>query len=413
MRFVVFAIGLAAAAPSPPHLYSRTGPHSSIRNVQLGPRPYYLVDDMDDGELKSKLQSCSEGPFRTTDFSIGHRGAPLQFPEHTSQSWNAAARMGAGIIECDAAFTSDRQLVCRHSQCDLHTTTDILTIPELAAKCTTPFNPATGNETATAECCTSDITLAEFKTLCGKMDAFDENATTVEEFLGGTPNWRTDLYATCGTVMSHVEYIAMIDALGLKFTTELKAPEVEMPFEGDYTQEIYAQQMINDYKAAGIDPGRVWVQSFLLDDILYWIREEPAFGEQAVFLDERVDTEEGYATAVASLQDLATQGLQIIAPPMQALLNVSDDARIVPSEYAIAAKAAGLDIITWTLERSGFLAEVNATQDYYYSSIASMVNNDGDVFTVLDVLAQQVGVISVFTDWAATVSYYASCFRLN
>ena len=50
--------------------------------------------------------------------------------------------MGAGIIECDVTFTKDRELVCRHSQCDLHTTTNILTVPELAAKCTQAFSPA-------------------------------------------------------------------------------------------------------------------------------------------------------------------------------------------------------------------------------------------------------------------------------
>ena len=50
--------------------------------------------------------------------------------------------MGAGVVECDVTFTKDRQLVCRHSQCDLHTTTDILAVPELAAKCSEPFTPA-------------------------------------------------------------------------------------------------------------------------------------------------------------------------------------------------------------------------------------------------------------------------------
>ncbi len=71
------------------------------------------------------------------------------FPEHTREGVLAADRMGAGIIECDVAFTKDRQLVCRHSQCDLHTTTDILARPELAAKCTqgfTPADPATGRK---------------------------------------------------------------------------------------------------------------------------------------------------------------------------------------------------------------------------------------------------------------------------
>ena len=54
------------------------------REAQIGPRPFYLVDKMKDGPLKQKLSQCT-GPFRKTDFSIGHRGAALQFPEHTQR----------------------------------------------------------------------------------------------------------------------------------------------------------------------------------------------------------------------------------------------------------------------------------------------------------------------------------------
>ena len=121
---------------------SRHDRDNGVRNVQVGPRPYFLVDDMDPSPLKTALKQCSEKPIKKTDFSIGHRGAGLQFPEHTKESYEAAARMGAGIVECDVTFTKDRQLVCRHDQCDLHTTTNILAIPELAAKCTQPFSPA-------------------------------------------------------------------------------------------------------------------------------------------------------------------------------------------------------------------------------------------------------------------------------
>lgn len=80
------------------------------QSVQLGPRPFYLVADMDDSPLKKSLQKCSEGPLKRTDFSIGHRGAAMQFPEHTRESYEAAARMGAGIVECDVTFTQDREL---------------------------------------------------------------------------------------------------------------------------------------------------------------------------------------------------------------------------------------------------------------------------------------------------------------
>jgi glycerophosphoryl diester phosphodiesterase len=84
-------------------------------SVQVGPRPFYLVDKMDPSPLKRKLQQCSQGPFYQTDFSIGHRGGgTLQFPEHTKESHEAGARMGAGVLECDVTFTKDGQLVCRH-----------------------------------------------------------------------------------------------------------------------------------------------------------------------------------------------------------------------------------------------------------------------------------------------------------
>jgi glycerophosphoryl diester phosphodiesterase len=58
-------------------------------------------------------------------------------------------------------------------------------------------------------CCTSDITLAEFKTLQGKMDASDAGATTVAEYMDATPNWRTDLYSNLGTLLTHAESIEL------------------------------------------------------------------------------------------------------------------------------------------------------------------------------------------------------------
>ncbi|MCI0570342.1 MAG: glycerophosphodiester phosphodiesterase [Myxococcaceae bacterium] len=385
-------------------------------NVQVGPRPYFLVEDMDEGPLKRKLQQCSEGPFHRTDFSIGHRGAPLQFPEHTKEGYEAAARMGAGILECDVTFTKDRQLVCRHSQCDLHTTTNILAVPEMAAKCTKPFtpaNPAKGVK-ASAHCCTSDITFAEFKQLCGKMDASNPDARTVAEYLGGTANWRTDLHATCGTVLSHKESIELFKRLGTKFTPELKAPDVPMPFQGDYTQEAYAQQMLDEYKAAGVHPRDVWPQSFSLDDVLFWLRKEPRFGKQAVFLDGRDEAPgsrfdpNNPSTWSPSLEELAAKGVRIVAPPVYVLLTLDASGRIVPSAYARAARAAGLDIITWTLERSGPLKTGGG---FYYQSVARVIDNDGDMLTVMDVLARDVGVIGIFSDWPGTVTYYANCMR--
>ena len=95
------------------------GHRRSESSVQLGPRLFFLVNEMEDGRLKRQLQKCTTGPFKKSDFSIGHRGAALQFPEHTRESYEAGARMGAGILECDVTFTKDKQLVCRHAQNDL------------------------------------------------------------------------------------------------------------------------------------------------------------------------------------------------------------------------------------------------------------------------------------------------------
>lgn len=380
----------------------------------IGPRPFYLVDKMKDGPLKTQLSQCT-GPFRKSDFSIGHRGAALQFPEHSKESYQAAARMGAGVIECDVTFTRDRQLVCRHSQCDLHTTTNILSVPALAAKCSqafAPADPATGKK-ASAKCCASDITLAEFKTLSAKMDAFNPDATTAAEYQNGTPRWRTDLYSP-GTLMTHDESIALIKSLGAKFTPELKAPEVPMPFDGDYTQEKYATQMLQAYKAAGIPPGDVFAQSFSLADILFWVKTEPDFAAQAVYLEDRYE-KRGLDPAKPetwkpSMTELKASGVKILGPPIFAMLALNAEGKIVPSEYAKAAKAAGLDLIGWSLERDGPL---NKGGGFYHRSIKPAIDRDGDTLTVLDVLARQVGVRAMFSDWPATTTFYASCVGMK
>jgi glycerophosphoryl diester phosphodiesterase len=382
--------------------------------AQIGPRPFYLVDKMKDGPLKEKLQQCT-GPFHKSDFSIGHRGAALMFPEHSREAYTAAARMGAGIIECDVTFTKDRQLVCRHSQCDLHTTTNILAVPALAAKCTqgfSPADPATGKK-AQAKCCTSDITLAEFKQLTAKMDGFNPDATNVADYVNGTPRWRTDLYANSGTLMTHDESIALIKSLGAKFTPELKAPEVPMPFDGDYTQEKYATQMLAAYKAAGIPASDVFAQSFNLADILYWVKSEPAFAAQAVFLEERYEKQgldpNKPETWKPSMAELKASGVKILGPPIWTMLALNDK-EIVPSEYAKAAKAAGLELIGWSLERDGPLNKGGA---FYHQSVKAAIDRDGDTLTVLDVLAKQVGVRGMFSDWPATTTFYANCMGMR
>lgn len=396
--FLLTALGATAEQQGP------------IQNIQLGPRPFFLVSQMQDSPLKRKLQSCTKGPFKKSDFSIGHRGAALMFPEHTVESYEAAARMGAGVMECDVTFTKDKELVCRHAQNDLHTTTNILLTP-LASQCTKPFIPfdPITNTPANAECRSSDITLAEFKTLRGKMDGFNPKARTAQEFVAGTPAWRTDLYSgpTSGTLLSHKESIALFKRLGVKMTPELKEASVPMPFEG-FTQQQYAQKMIDEYKQAGVKPSHVFPQSFNEQDILYWIGNEPMFAKQAVFLDAAETVKD--LPSLDKLNDYKRKGVKIVAPPLFALLTL-EDGKLAASAYAKNAKKAGLDIITWSLERSGVMALDKG--GWYYQSVSAGIHHEGDILEALHVLNKDVGIRGIFSDWPATTTFYANCMGLK
>jgi glycerophosphoryl diester phosphodiesterase len=379
--------------------------------VELGPRPAYLVADLPDGELKARLQACLDEPPRRTAFSIGHRGAGLVFPEHTLEAYEAGYRMGAGTLECDVTFTKDLELVCRHAQNDLATTTDIL-LTALARTCIVPFTPArlaangAVRRPARAECRTSELTLAEFKTLRGKIDAFDPAAQTVEAFVAPRRAVRPDLGVGLarGTLLSHAESIALFKRLGVRMTPELKEASVRLPFNG-VTREQLAQRLIDEYRAAGVAPSDVFPQSFHRGDVEYWISHEPEYGKRAVMVENAP-----FGRSARRLRRYKTAGINIWAPPLFVLLDLDAQGRIVPSRSAGAARAAGLDVVTWTLERSGNLAARD--NGFYYRTIDEAVTREGDVMRVVDVLARDVGVRGIFSDWPATVSFYAGCAGL-
>lgn len=399
-------------------------------NVQVGPRPFYLVEGMDDSALKRKLKSCEDEPVRRTNWSIAHRGAPLQFPEHTKEAYQAGARMGAGIVECDVTFTGDGALVCRHAQNDLHTTTDILT-SQYANRCIKPFTPATldpsGNVTkaATAECRTSELSLDEFKSLHGKMDAFDPAATTPQQYQGGTPTWRTDLYTGRGTLMTFSESIALNKKLGVKHTPELKAGDAASIAAVFGSQERYAQALIDELRANGVRPKDAFPQSFNPNDILYWVRNT-AYGEQAVFLVDYNTTTNNIILFDTTGRQLLTRdeqnaffkslrraGVKIVAPSFNALLTVQGD-RIVPTVLATDLQSMGFDLISWSFERVDLRRGAAGVGSYYdFDPTGAVIKKDSDMYKALDVLAKDVKLIGMFSDWPGTVSYYASCMGLE
>src|SRR5262245_14423781 len=437
MRTVLFAAGFAVALIVSTELaiadfqdHGKDGRHEDSDSIQIGPRPYYLIDGMDDGSLKRKLLACKDEPIHRTNFSIGHRGAALQFPEHTRESYQAAARMGAGIVECDVTFTGDATLVCRHAQNDLATTTNILITP-LASTCIKPFTPATfdgsGNmlTPASAECRTSELTVQQFKSLRGKMDAFDPAARTPEEFQGGTPSWRTEVNTGRGTMMTMLESIELNERNSVKHTPELKEGDpasIARIFGG---QEQYAQRFADELRDAGVDAQDAFPQSFNVNDILYWINHTH-YGRQAVFLVDYDDVANNIllfdttgrqlvsrAEQLAFFRQLRTAGVQIVAPAMPALLGVNGN-RVVPSQLAMDLRGMGYDIITWTFERADLRGGAStAGFSYQFDPAGTAIKNDSALYKALDVLARQVGILGIFSDWPATVSYYASCMGLK
>lgn len=438
-RSIMLAAALCAL-PSASFAHDRDDDDNDKRsiNVQLGPRPFYLVERMSPGPLKERLKKCTSGPFKKSDFSIGHRGATQQFPEHTKESYQAAAIMGAGIVECDVTFTSDGHLVCRHAENDLHTTTNILVSP-LAKTCIRPFTPASVDASgkpvpASAECRSSALTLEEFRSLKGKMDTFNPAAKTAQEFLGGTAPWRTDLYNTAVTVpptgatlVTLRESIRQNKRNGVKHTPELKSGDAATIAKVFGSQEKYAQELADVLQDEGVDPDDAWPQSFNANDVLYWVART-RYGKQAVFLVDYDTVNDNIllfdtngkqlvnrADQLAFLAELRKRRVNVIAPAMPALLAVSGG-RVVPSQLARDLKDLGFKIITWTFERSDLRQGSLASRAGFYwdfDPTASVIKTDGDMYKALDVLAREVKILGIFSDWPATVTYYANCMGLE
>lgn len=69
---------------------------------------------------------------------------------------------------------------------------------------------------------------------------------------------------------------------------------------------------------------------------------------------------------------------------------------MVPSAYADSAKEHGLQVLTWTLERTG-----PGLDGWYWQSVTDSVENldptqiDGHKFALLHVLSEEIGVLGV------------------
>lgn len=124
------------------------------------------------------------------------------------------------------------------------------------------------------------------------------------------------------------------------------------------------------------------------------------------------------ANSVADLPDLKTlagyksQGIHFWAPPTFALL-AAEGGKIVPSQAAKDARAAGLGLDHLD---AGALGHPGRRQQRLVPPdlLDSAVKTEGDsALQALHVLAKEVGVVGVFSDWPATTTFYANCMNLR
>lgn len=109
------------------------------------------------------------------------------------------------------------------------------------------------------------------------------------------------------------------------------------------------------------------------------------------------------------MENLKQQGVNILVLVIWKMLILDGYQFIVLLDYVKNVCVVGFDLIVWFLEWSGFFVEGGG---WYYQSVSEVINNDGDMFMVLDVLVRDVGVMVVFLDWFVIIMFYVNCMGL-
>lgn len=398
--------------------------------------------------LRNKISVC-KSPFKRTDRVIGHRGAPLVAPEETVASWEIAAASGAGYLECDASVTGDLDLVCRHSNCDLDFTTDLVqNHPELNSKCSVPFVPGSGKQ---ATCCTFDFTTEELGRLCAIMESsFNASAVSLSGYILGPPGFRTGALAqeTCHKIVPFNEHLKLLRQNGYHAIPELKDTGTKRTqnFLQSKGKDIYwlADHFANTLADHGFQAwpseggpaiaGATWgvMQTFDYRIAEYWKKtrgnkvtveymwnSQPPAGANCSGVED--------CGGEALLRHLIGLGVDMLSPPIHLLITNGPGRTIVPSTTAQALKAMkARSIGSWSLERQGcspkpddpvmpqlpsqFLGPCWDPSAWYYSSVdGTAAWQHADVLVVLDTLFKEVGLKSLFSDFPATASAYVNC----
>jgi len=396
--------------------------------------------------IKMELGSCeSADAKRSNPKSLAHRGTPAVAPEHTMAGYQLARSMGAAFIECDVAVTKDQILVCRHSMCDLQTTTDILKggHDDLAAKCSQPFLPSSGPHPASATCCTYDFTLEELQQLCMTMDeVVNPGATVAANYTVGPPFWRSRYgvveSGTCEKIVKHRDMAAWLISVGAHAIPELKdtATEGTVKFLESVgssaaglanqlmaeLQEVgFTQTMVNGSRGEGWsnpEGPKAIMQTFDREVAKYWKTLPGSLPVCYLYKNEGPCDPSDCGTGQA-IQDLARAGVEIIGPPLFGAVT-SHRHTMRPTLRAAMLTEMGFGIIPWSLERSGCPAgEVTGGEEHagpcgwYYTRLAGESAFDySDILLLLYSLIHEVNATGMFSDYPLTTTMMANCVSL-
>jgi len=170
-------------------------------------------------------------------------------------------------------FPKDCEFISRHaqSQCDLHTTTDIVLRPEINANCAVPIE--TG---ISPKCCTSNPLLKKSNHSTGKWTPAE---ASMSRLLKNTRMAARLIGVRCTTIPTHKESIQLLSSLTKEHSLENSRPRICYYAVRKYLHSGgYIQKIIHEYVELGVDPKDVWRQSFNSDDAICWVNNSD-FGD--------------------------------------------------------------------------------------------------------------------------------------
>lgn len=119
------------------------------------------------------------------------------------------------------------------------------------------------------------------------------------------------------------------------------------------TRDDLRRALVDAYQRAGVPPARVFLQSFDPEDLRFWRTHAPAYARNAIWLDGRRLDSADPATWNPTMPVLVAGGLRPLGPPIRYLL-ANRNGQLRPTAYARAACRAGLRLVPWILERTGW-----------------------------------------------------------